>query len=85
MPTYLYTPPSQGPSVFVADREANRFDPAGAWIPLSQSFDDLVEQCHQASVVPGRMVIIDQVGIGEVMVDPDITLQDLHELYGPRP
>lgn len=85
MSTYLHNLTAiDRPMVCIADRtQLDRYKPSGTWLDLSQPTEALVEACRVAGLVPATMVIIDQVGLGPIMLDEDYGLIELLATFQP--
>ncbi len=70
--------PTNTPAVFVtAGETTGNGQPVGVWLELLQPFDQLTETLRAAGIVPATMYVADQVGLGPVMVDEDMSLSSL--------
>lgn len=73
------------PKVFLADRlSVDVGPPRGAWIRLSTDPSTLRCTVARSGLDPAEMVVIDQVGLGPIMVDENSTLHDLLCLVNGR-
>ncbi len=73
------------PMVFFADRiSVDVGKPSGRWLRLDVDPSTLRCQVGRAGVDPSEMIVIDQVGLGPIMVDEDATLFDLLSLVNGR-
>lgn len=79
------TTPPDGPGVFLADRlSVDIGRPRGAWLRLDTDPSTLRCTVARACLDPDEMVVIDQIGLGPIMVDEDSTLHDLLCLVNGR-
>lgn len=75
-----HNPPydDDAPAVFMADRlSVDLGKPSGRWIQLNVDPTSLRCQIRRFGLDHSDMVIIDQVGLGPVMVDEDASVSDL--------
>ena len=82
-----HNPPLDGsvPAVFLADRlSVDIGRPAGRWLRLDIDPSTLRCQIGRSGLNPSEMIVIDQTGLGPVMVDEDATISHLLALVNGR-